>query len=253
MNDMTPLIAKYISQKKIEQISLEKKFDKPNHEEFIWFLDYTLEQDDRLGFDELDHEKYTLEYVCEYIDAFIAEKRKGFSEIWAREYTLIRLFEENLNPPAIACSKLLKINQEQGIKDLELYCQLTNRDELFIKHFLHLLKVDVPNTSPSVEFKADSYSLIFKQQIKNGKSELFANKYADLMAEEDDSELSCYTEAIEFEKAIESGYSLEYATVFSFHIAGYIANFYSSYQDSIGDELVEIERKNLEKEYHHLK
>lgn len=250
---MTPLIEKYINPGKTEQISIEKNFDKLTYDEFIRFLDYNLEQDDRLGFDDLGHEKYMLEFVCEYIDAFIVERNKGFSETWAREYTYIKLYEENINPAAIACSKLLKIYEEQAMIDLKIYCQLTNRDEIFFRHFLHLLKTDFPNVTPSVELQAESFSKIFKEQIKNGKNELFGNKYAELMASEEDSDLSCFTEAIEYEKAILSGYSIAYAEAFAFQIAEYISNYYLTYEDSIGKELVDLEREKLEKAYYHLK
>ena len=63
----------------------------------------------------------------------------------------------------------------------------------------------------------------------------------------------CFLEAVEFEKAINAGYSKYYAEVFSSFLAEYIANDFSRYEDSVGDELVEIERERLAKVYAHLR
>ena len=75
---MTPLIEKYFDTEKIKSIAEQKQFDEETYQEFIRFLDYNLEQDDRLGFDEEDHEKSSFDYALEYIDEIVKEKTKGF-------------------------------------------------------------------------------------------------------------------------------------------------------------------------------
>lgn len=250
---MTPLIEKYISLENIKHIVKEKEWDEVIFQEFIRFLDYNLEQDDRLGFDEEDHENSSLDYATEYIDEVVKERNKGFSITWAKEYAIIKILEVNRNPPAMAYWAVKKVDAAQALKDIQLYGKLTNRDELFVKHFVHLLTVDVPNVSPSVEEQSIVYSKIFMEQITKGKSEAFAFKYASTKAEGAFTEIGCYTVAAEYEKATTSGYPLEYAEAIADEMSEYIANHFNNYEEALTDELVEMKRDKLEKKYEHFK
>lgn len=227
---MTPLIEKYINTEKLKSIAKEKNFDEESYQEFIRFLDYNLEQEERLGFDEseVDHETSMLKYVCDYINEIIKEKVKGFSTIWAREYVKESLFEESQNSSALAYYEVKKTDPEQALKDLNLYSKLTNRDYLFVKHFTHLIEIDVPNVTPSVEAQSIEYSRIYKEQIELGRTELFADKYSALIAEKQSHEIYCDDYAFAYDKVIQDGKSEEYA---------------SNYARKYAEELVDVKRR----------
>ncbi|MDX9695236.1 MAG: hypothetical protein RBT49_05550 [Bacteroidales bacterium] len=101
--------------------------------------------------------------------------------------------------------------------------------------------------------QASEYSKIYKEQITKGKSEIFAHKYADLMASKEYTELGCYAEAIEYEKALNEGFSERYASSFAMHLSEYIANYFTNYEETINNKLVILERERLNKMYEHLK
>lgn len=224
---MTLLIKKYINTEKINEIVKVKNFDDVTFSEFIRFLDNCLAQDEKYGIDEKeDHQASTLKYVNEYIDEFISERRKGFSLEWVKEFVHNSFFEGNQNSSALAYDSIKKINLLQAQKDLELYAKLTNRDNLFVNHFIYILEMDVPNTTPSVEEQADKYSRIYKKQIQKGKSEIFAHKYSELFTKY--HEIYCEDYALAYEKAITENKSFEYADTFATKYA---------------NELVEVKRR----------
>ncbi len=248
---MTALIEKYIDTEKIREISKIKNFDEPTYLEYIRFLEKSLKDDEKYSIKEEDYEVSTLKYVNDYIDEFISEKQKGFSIEWVKEFVYNKLYEDNRLSSSLAYWGVKQIDPVQAKKDLELYVQLTKRDELFVRYFEYLIEIDVPNVTPSPEQQADNYCRIYKEQILKDKSDVFANKYAELKAQGKYGELGCYAEAAEYEKAILEGCSKEYAKRFSFDIAEYIANYCSSYKEALEDEeeFVEMERERLYKLY----
>jgi hypothetical protein len=226
---MTRLIEKYNYTERVKSIAKERNFDEETYQEFIWFLDYILEQEDQNGFDktEVDQETSMLNYVNEYINEFIKEKEKGFSLLWAREFVNDSILEGSKNSTALAYSKVKKINPEQALKDLNLYSQLTNRDSLFVKHFTYLMEIDVPNPTRSVEHQSIEYSKIYKEQIESGKSELYADKYAELIAKGGCHIIYCTDYAFAYDEAIKVGKSEEYADI---------------YADKYSSELIDVKR-----------
>jgi hypothetical protein len=227
---MTPLIEKYNYKEKVKSIAKERNFDEETYLEFIWFLDYNLEQEDRYGFEETDVDQDTsmLNYVNDYINEFIKVKEKGFSLLWARVFVKDSLLEGIKNSTALAYDEVRKTNPKQALKDLNLYSQLTNQDDLFVKHFTKLIEIDVPNPIPSVEHQSIEYSRIYKEQIKSGKSELYADKYAELVAEEEYHEIYCEDYAYAYDEAIKDGKSEEYADI---------------YADKYSSELIDVKRR----------
>lgn len=249
---MTELVQKHFGIEKIKDIVNNKDYDEISENEFIRFIDQTLKNEEEDGCDDED-KAGILRYADEYMSIFVWERKRGFSVAWAKEYADKHIKEEEDNAPAYAYKAARKINSAQALADLRLYAELTNRDELFIKHFAFLIEADVPNPTPSVESQAEEYSRLFKQQIAKGKSEIFANHYSDLMATNDSSEFESYIEAAEYEKAILDGFNHSYSSIFAEKISDYIVNHWNNYEESFNDPLVIMERKRLEKLFEHLK
>jgi hypothetical protein len=78
------------------------------------------------------------------------------------------------------------------------------------------------------EEKARKYSKIYKEQIANGKPQIFAHEFADLMADGTYHKIYCENYAFAFDNAISQGNSLEYA---------------KKYADLYGTALVDIKRR----------
>jgi hypothetical protein len=197
-----------------------------------------------------------IESANDYIVFFAAKIVEGYSRGWARGWAQHAWIGESENRwLRNAYFEARRENKDQVIEDLKLFCKIQNADEFFTRHFIYLMGEGEGNATPNAEVQAESYSRIFKEQIAKGKTEVFSHMYADLMAGEVYSELGCYAEAAEYEKALLEGNSENYAASFAFKMAEYIANYCSSYEEALKNRygLVEEERKRLEKIFGHLK
>ena len=90
------------------------------------------------------------------------------------------------------------------------------------------------------------YSKIYKEQIEIGKSDIFAFKYAEKMAKKEYYTLSCYIEALEYESALNKGYSTLIAELISSELSELILNNYSSYEEALEDDFFNHERNRIE-------
>ncbi len=226
---MTPLIEKYFDKEKIVEIAKNSKYDKIAYNEFIRFLDYIINDELRVGL-EKDYENQILSYVDDYMKLFLVEREKGMSIEWSKTYAHGILQNEQEHVLAYAYDAIREIDREKAIADLRRYATLIGRDEDFIRHVVFLLDVDAPTHTPSVEEQAIKFSEIYKKQISSGKSELFANHYADLLAYGENSEFCCFVEASEYEKAILAGYSESGARAFADEMSEYIVNQFHNYE-----------------------
>lgn len=245
---MTELIEKYFEAARIRTIALKKNYDEISFKEYIYFLDETIKSDEIYGIEEGDKDSI-LRYVDEYMSLFVFERKKGFSIEWAKKYSYWSLQDENENAPAYAYKAVREINQDKALSDLQLFAKQSEKDELFIKHFTFLIDEDLPRSTTSIAEQSVEYSIIYKQQISKGKSQIFASHYAYLIARHEYSEFACFTEAAEYEKAILAGHSKKYSLFFAEDMSEYIANHFNNYEESLNDVLVKEERKRLEKKY----
>lgn len=221
---MTELIERYLDAEKIKKIAIEKNYDEISFKEFVRFIDITLEKNLKCNSLEDDYENAILEFVDRYMDSFTTEREKGFSVAWSKEYAIQVLHENGEHAIANAYIAAEEHSTEQAQADLKLYCIITQRDELFDKHFKYLLEIDVPNTEIPIEKQAEEYSRIYKQQIENGKTEVFAHQYADLIAGKEFHQIYCEDYAFAYDKAIQEGKSAEYASTFADKYAGELVN-----------------------------
>ena len=245
---MTPLIEKYFDKEKIGEIAKSKNYDQTSYIEFIRFLEYVINDELRVGL-EKDYENQVLDYVDEFMTSFLVEREKGMSVEWAKTYSHEILLDNREHALAYAFEAIKKVDREQAITDLRRYAASNGRDEDFIRHFIFLLDVDVPTLVPSVEEQAIEYSGNYKKQISAGKSDLFANYYAYLLAYDENSEFSCFVEASEYENALLAGYTESDARAFADEMSEYIVNHFHKYEKSFGDLLTKLERDRLEKKH----
>lgn len=244
---MKALIKKYLNVEKIEAIAKDKNYDEISYNEFIRNIEKKLIKQERVGFID-EWEAVLLSDVDKYMSLFVAQRNKGFSVEWAKEYAHRCTRNEEEDAAAYAFAYILNFDDKQAMEDLKLYAKLTKRDNRFVEHFEFLVVDDVPNQDIPVEKRAINYSETYKQQIEQGKSKSFAKAYAFWMSSEEFSEFRSYIAASEYERAIKSKNENSDALDYSDRISGYISEHYSTYEESLQDELANKERKRLMKD-----
>lgn len=248
---MTSLIEQYGISEQLKNIAQELELDASAYNEYLRFANNAileLENDDPEGMEE-----FVVDYSTKYIKIYSEQIKAGFSIEWSKSLANSNWTKMEKNSAANAYYTIKEIDKIRAANDLKLYCKLKEFDELFTKHFISLINDNKGTFNLSAEEQAAEYSKIYKRQIDEGKSEIFAHKYADLMASDEYCELACYVEAIEYEKAINAGYSESYAFLVSNDLSEYVANKYDTYEQSLNDVFMDRKREKIEKEYEHLK
>ena len=248
---MTALSSNYYSKEKLISIAKENNISEKFFEEFINHVEKDKQEmpnDIDLGENEISQS--AVDFALEFFTKFNGELQKGHSEEWARLYS--ESIEEHPHAFNDAYLAVKKTNPEQAQKELEIHCKAVDGAELYTKHFIYLMENGEAFRNP--DNQARLYSKIYKEQIEKGESDLFAHKYADLMATEEYIELGCFSEAKEYEKSINAGLSEVYAEAFASQISEYIANYYPNYRNEKTDTILyKIEKQKIEKQLEHLK
>ncbi|MBA9078260.1 hypothetical protein [Rufibacter quisquiliarum] len=242
----------YFTSEKIIELATEKQYDQKALQEFTRFLALTVEEEQQYTYEEEDVVSNVLAFVEKHMQLFEGQRQLGYSANWARAYAENTLVENHKNAVVYAYEASLATHRAQATADLTLYCQLHGKDAHFQRHFDFLVKTDFANPEPTVIAQAAVYSQLYKEQISQGKTDLFANRYADLMALDQYSELGCYAEAAEYERAILKGHNHDFFHALAMGMSEYIANEFPSYQKAAGSKAVDIERNRLQKKYQHL-
>lgn len=183
---------------------------------------------------ESDSIKFALEDTLK-IDSLI---KKGHIKAWAELYVDSR--DEHQNAFNYAYRELKKINPAQAIEELKVHCRSTDGDEYHQKHFIYLMQQGEAAAEPCPDERAAIYSKAFKEQLQQGRSEIFADQYADLKAGQYAEEY-CFHFAQAYDEAIQKGKPKDYASLFADKMGDYYANYYGRY---IKDPV--IDRKNHE-------
>ena len=187
-------------------IKFESNYQKYYSEFFSEMKDY--EDDDFENKDETIG-GVALQFSSEYIDKFMVQINKGHSEEWAH---LVAKYTEDKDCVIIA-NAYNSMSPELAKRELRLHCKSLGGDEFFEKHYLYLYEIGRGWYNPlEIAFE---YSRIYKQQIAEGKSEIFAHHYADLMAADEYVEIYCEKYAYAYDKALSEGKSRVYAELFA--------------------------------------
>ncbi|MDB5013586.1 MAG: hypothetical protein JWQ25_1788, partial [Daejeonella sp.] len=152
-----------------------------------------------------------LRITQDYVDEYIKHVEKGHSPLWAETYA--DYMEEHAETAFHYSYERVKDDSpEQAINELLIECKSLNADEYFTKYFLFLFSSGNGRDCP--QEKAEIYSKAFNQQIKLGKSEIFATTFADNLADQYYSELYCYAYADAYDRAMQQGKTDSYAHVY---------------------------------------
>jgi hypothetical protein len=114
-------------------------------------------------------------------------------------------------------------DKEFALKELKIFCNNYNNDVNFLDYLLK--QFEEFGKDERLFPKADIYCKVYKEQIEQGKSELYADKYADYSANENSS-IECFIFAETIEQLISKGESENYAVDFAW-----------AYLEEIGNDL----------------
>lgn len=140
--------------------------------------------------------------------------------------------------------EIKQMNPELAKKELLIHTKSLGGDKYFQKHFIYLFD-NVAEPDNRIE-TAEKYSKIYKEEIAKGKSEVYANEYASLMAEGESHEIYCEDYAIAFDKAIKENKSDEYAGLYAYEYGCALVDIKRRYGISDNEEMIEfaIEKVN---------
>lgn len=165
-----------------------------------------------------------------YISLYTKYKVLFDDEDWVIFFIDILYSEENEDSAIISTYRhFVKTKHQLSEEYLKLYCNSLSDDPFFMKHYYFLLEM---GEYANPRRQAQIYSKKYQEQIKLGKSEVFAHQYGDLMGEEKYDELYCYTYAHFYDLANQEGSYSSYAD----KLATYICNYYTSFDEYNNDK-----------------
>ena len=189
---MTTLIDKTIPAKQLEAFLAQQTYNDVCKKEFVAKLHQTLQEEEGQENEE-GYVLYLLNFIASYISIFEAERKNGYSEAWARKYADHLSFEDENEAEkavAIAYDYVLESSEETAKQDLQNFIEKNGLDGNFKRHFHFLITMKESHLEPSVINKTKLYAEVYKKQLSEGESVLFANHYADLIASQDVDELA---------------------------------------------------------------
>lgn len=123
--------------------------------------------------------KTTLELSKEYIRSIISQLKIGHGMEWSERYASCLEEDEKIYN---VYRELEETDEELAVKEIRIHSHSYGQDKHFEKFFVELLTEYDPFTDEEIERYAKRYSELYKQEIAAGKSECYAQKYAEIAA-----------------------------------------------------------------------
>ena len=229
-------------------------FDKENFSKkyFLKFLSYYEICFNELYIDYQDYEDHEFEgdssvqslalsVTIDRISIFLEQIAMGHGEEWAQ--IIVDNSLEGESSIFHAYHDLMEINSELAKKELKIHSKSFNEDEYFEKHYIYLFEI-IDDVNGRIE-KAKKYSKLFKEQIANGESEIFAHKYSNLMADGDYHKIYCKEYAFAYDNAITNNKSNEYAEEYAEKYGSALANIKRRGGIADNKELIDYKIKKI--------
>ena len=225
---MKPIIEKYIGkepfEEKLNKLSGKAEFEKV----FTSFLtNFLIELEEDNAIEEDDTPATLLDVPNDYIDCYVECRQNGFSKIWSEIRAKLKIMFDNNNTVIRCYEEVAAVNKEEALKDLHVFCKLKKGDKRYTDFLIDYV-INYGYAERPVEELAADFSKIYKKQIESGKSEVYANKYAELMAQDDFHEIYCEDYAFIYDQSLSEGKSEEYA---------------EQYAKKYASELVDVKRR----------
>ena len=151
---------------------------------------------------------FAMNYSCEYFKVLQEEVNKGHSAKWAKIYTEYRDEEEKAFYHAF--KELFRINKNDALNELHVYCNFINADETYKRFFMKfMLERETITDDVKPKQAAEISSKTYKKYVSLGYPEIFCDLFSTLTPYE--NEVYCLTFARTYQESIDSGKSVIYA------------------------------------------
>lgn len=242
---MSDLSDKYYSREELIQIALVNDIPEAFHNEFIVYVEKDIQEmtDEKIESESNIKRSATI-LAIDFFRKYLEELKKGHSEEWARMYA--NNGEDHENAFEQTYSSIKETNPEKAIEELKIHCKAVGGDDLYTEHFIYIMNNGMALKETGPDEQASVYSKIYKEQIEIGRSKIFSHYYADLMAWNQDSELSCFAEASEYETALSFGKSEFFAFKYAKEMSDYIANHYFTYEEALESPYYKLKKREIE-------
>ncbi|MGI0107043.1 hypothetical protein [Salinimicrobium sp. WS361] len=225
---MTKMIEKHIGKKPFEE-KLEKFSGNTEFENvFTSFLTNFLTELEQDSVIEKDDTPATLlDVPNDYIDCYIECRQNGYSKIWSTTRARLEIMFDTRNAVYRCYEEVAEVDENKALSDLKVFCKLKNGDELYTDFLIDYV-INYGYSERPIEELAADFSKIYKKQLKKGKSEIYANKYASLMAGDEFHKIYCEEYAFKYDQSLALGKIEEYA---------------ERYAEKYASELVHVKRR----------
>ncbi|MCZ2084346.1 MAG: hypothetical protein LC112_08730 [Flavobacteriales bacterium] len=232
------------SEVKLIEIFKQQGFDPKYQKNFVDYYNYCFD-DMYPGYEDWENSDWeedesihisAMNVTGMYFDTYLECIANGHGEEWS--HALAHTAEDGESAIYYTHEEVYKIDEELADKEVRIYAKSLGGDEYFIKYFAHLFEIG-SITDDKTE-KAEKYSHIYKREIANGKTEIYADKYADLMAGTDFHEIYCEDYAIAYDNAIAENKSERYATLYADKYASALVDIKRRYGISDDEEMMDF-------------
>lgn len=171
----------------------------------------------------------------DFIKDYSKHIKNGHGEEWSHILALSN--EEGQIGIFHAYTDLRKINLNLAKEEVLIYAKSQSIDKDFLKHYLHLVE-EVSEPGNRIE-TAKKYAEVYKKELAKGKSEVFANEYASLIASGGFHKSYCEDYAFAYDKAVSKNQTDEYASLYADKYASVLVDIKRRFGISADEEMID--------------
>lgn len=202
------------------KLEFRKEFINKYKIAYAEFFEDTKEYNDDDWIDALPIKEEALNFALKYFKTFNKQLHLGHSKKWSR------LYAESSEEEEVRIYELYHLfcetDKNSAKKELEIIAKNIKNEQHVIDYYLNIFETG-DGYLISKE-KTKKYVEIYDKQIKNNKSKIFANRYADLMAKGSFIELYCFHFTSKYEELILKNKPEDYAYNYSEKYAELLVN-----------------------------
>lgn len=232
------------SEEELIEIFNKQNIDQKYQTKFVDYYNYCFDDVFKYDYDKDDdywEEGESIHQTCMTVTGMYFEKyleliSNGHGEEWA--HYLAHTAENGETAVYHTYNEIQEIDKELAKKELGVYIKSFGEDQYFEK-YLQVLFEEIADPKGRIK-SAREYSKIYRKQLEEGKSEVYAEKYADLMAGTDFHEIYCEDYAIAYDNAITENKGERYATVYADKYASALVDIKRRYGISDDEEMMDF-------------
>ena len=234
----------------LKKIYLNNEYDETYFHYFIYHYNNCFSQlrEDYKDYTEEDWleegdsvQERTLNLALDYIVLFLKSIEKGHGLEWSNLIADYCEVDETIYYHVY--SDLEKINPTLAKNEIKILANSISDDENFQNHYLYLFEEGAkPENRIDV---AKKYSELYKQALQEGKTNIYAHQYADLMSEGESHKIYCEEYAFAYDKAKKQNKNDEYANLYADIYSEALVNIKRRYIISDAKEMIKFAIKKV--------